>query len=72
MQINMQLKISQLLSFFFFFFFSYVLLLHPYLAETTNEHEEEEVRRSQFPDGFLFGTSTSAYQVPMFFFSFFN
>ncbi|CAH2040951.1 unnamed protein product [Thlaspi arvense] len=25
--------------------------------------EEEEIRRSQFPDGFFFGTATSAYQI---------
>ncbi|KAF2285983.1 hypothetical protein GH714_009353 [Hevea brasiliensis] len=55
----MRLKISQL----FFFFFCIVLLLHPSLAQTTNEHEQEDVKRSQFPDGFLFGTSTSSYQI---------
>ncbi|KAJ4850766.1 hypothetical protein Tsubulata_033921 [Turnera subulata] len=41
---------------------SLALLLHPSLA-VGSSHDEEEVKRSQFPYGFFFGTSTSSYQV---------
>ncbi|XP_062090624.1 beta-glucosidase 18-like [Humulus lupulus] len=46
-------------------FFSFLLLLlavSPPTVQCSSE-EEEEIQRSQFPDAFFFGTSTSAYQV---------
>ncbi|KAL5737966.1 hypothetical protein ACOSP7_030727 [Xanthoceras sorbifolium] len=38
---------------------------HSSAAKISNENEEkqEDVKRSHFPDAFLFGTSTSAYQI---------
>ncbi|KAK4839098.1 hypothetical protein QYF36_019107 [Acer negundo] len=33
------------------------------IISNVNEEEKEDVKRSQFPDGFLFGTSTSSFQV---------
>ncbi|KNA03674.1 hypothetical protein SOVF_206850, partial [Spinacia oleracea] len=44
----------------FFLFLSLLLFI-----ETKHNHEEEEevVNRSMFPDDFIFGVSTSAYQV---------
>lgn len=47
-----------------FFLSSVVLLLVSHaLVYCSNEEEEVEVQRSQFPDDFFFGTSTSAYQA---------
>nr|XP_048321902.1 beta-glucosidase 18-like isoform X1 [Ziziphus jujuba var. spinosa] len=47
------------LLFYFFCFDSSV-----YLAQTSiNEDEQQIIQRSQFPEGFFFGTSTSSYQV---------
>ncbi|PON45672.1 Glycoside hydrolase [Trema orientale] len=41
-----------------------LLLVSPNLVQcSSKDGEEEQVQRSQFPDGFFFGTSTSAYQV---------
>ncbi|GAB4846373.1 Beta-glucosidase 18 [Ancistrocladus abbreviatus] len=52
--------------FFSFLFFSLLLLLPSasYSSFTENEEKEEDkISRSMFPDDFLFGTSTSAYQI---------
>ncbi|GAB4846366.1 hypothetical protein Ancab_025372 [Ancistrocladus abbreviatus] len=52
--------------FFSFLFFSLLLLLPAasYSSFAENEEEEEDkISRSMFPDAFLFGTSTSAYQI---------
>ncbi|KAL5572992.1 hypothetical protein UlMin_022589 [Ulmus minor] len=49
-----------------FFSFSIIIVLSlitPSLTQTSNEEQHEQIKRSQFPDGFFFGTSTSAYQV---------
>lgn len=50
----------------FFLFLSLLLFI-----ETKHNHEEEEevVNRSMFPDDFIFGVSTSAYQAYIFFIS---
>ncbi|XP_059283976.1 beta-glucosidase 18-like isoform X2 [Lycium ferocissimum] len=40
-----------------------LLLQHVNSANTIIYGLEQEVKRSEFPDGFLFGTSTSAYQI---------
>ena len=36
-------------------------LVHSFAEQRSNE--EEEVERSQFPSGFLFGAATSSYQA---------
>lgn len=50
-----------------FFFSSFFLLLVSTLplaqSFTENDEEKEEIQRNQFPDGFFFGTATSAYQA---------
>ncbi|KAG6793865.1 hypothetical protein POTOM_003089 [Populus tomentosa] len=46
-----------------FLFLSFLLLLkNPSLAQNLND-DGQDVKRSHFPDGFFFGTSTSSYQV---------
>ncbi|KAI5605495.1 hypothetical protein BDE02_01G356100 [Populus trichocarpa] len=46
-----------------FLFLSFLLLLkNPSLAQSLND-DGQDVKRSHFPDGFFFGTSTSSYQV---------
>ncbi|KAI5333290.1 hypothetical protein L3X38_023421 [Prunus dulcis] len=44
-----------------FFWYSFVLVSSTFSAQSFKENEE--IRRSQFPDGFFFGASTSSYQV---------
>ncbi|XP_008226673.2 PREDICTED: beta-glucosidase 18-like isoform X2 [Prunus mume] len=44
-----------------FFWYSFVLVSSTFSAQSFKENEE--IRRSQFPDGFLFGAGTSSYQV---------
>ncbi|GMY31724.1 beta-glucosidase 18-like [Fagus crenata] len=48
----------------FFFLFILVLLCSSaqFSAHSTNE-DEEDIKKTHFPDDFLFGTSTSSYQV---------
>ena len=46
----------------FIFFLIFLLFLGQSSVEGFNE-AEEEVQRSQFPNGFLFGAATSSYQV---------
>lgn len=36
---------------------------HSVVRNCSGEEEEEDINRSQFPDGFLFGTATSSYQI---------
>lgn len=52
----------------FYFIFHLLILQRVYSNSIINcqlgeNCFEEEVKKSEFPDGFLFGTSTSAYQV---------
>ncbi|XP_024018668.1 beta-glucosidase 18-like [Morus notabilis] len=46
-----------------FFFSSFFLLLVSTLPLAQSFTENEEIHRNQFPDGFFFGTATSAYQI---------
>lgn len=61
----------------FIFSSFFLLLLGTSLVQSyTESEEEEEIQRNQFPDGFLFGAATSAYQAlnyidKLFFFLFF-
>jgi arginine/lysine/ornithine decarboxylase len=38
-------------------------LIHVQSTHEIEEEIEDEINKSQFPKGFLFGTSTSSYQV---------
>ncbi|ESR65177.1 hypothetical protein CICLE_v10007996mg [Citrus x clementina] len=58
--------ISKFHHFSAFLFFLVLLQLWPVLSlakSTCNENEQVDVKRSDFPDGFLFGTATSSFQV---------
>ncbi|BFG29286.1 hypothetical protein CerSpe_155600 [Prunus speciosa] len=46
----------------FLYLFSVFFIFSVFLAQSFKQ-DEEQVQRSQFPDGFFFGTSTSSYQV---------
>ncbi|MCD9642764.1 hypothetical protein HAX54_029775 [Datura stramonium] len=43
--------------------FIFLLLILQHVSSINGLEEEEEVKRSEFPNGFLLGTSTSAYQI---------
>ncbi|KAG5597660.1 hypothetical protein H5410_038892 [Solanum commersonii] len=56
------MKTSWTLKKYYFIICILLLLQHVYSNKIINGLEEE-VKKSEFPNGFLFGTSTSAYQV---------
>ncbi|KAK1405190.1 beta-glucosidase 18-like [Heracleum sosnowskyi] len=44
--------------------FLFTVIIHAHLCSSINGvEEEEEIKRSDFPHGFLFGTATSSYQI---------
>uniref|UniRef100_A0A2P2KYD3 Beta-glucosidase 18 isoform X2 n=1 Tax=Rhizophora mucronata TaxID=61149 RepID=A0A2P2KYD3_RHIMU len=58
----MQIQGKKLQLYLFFCFLVLSLMNVPLFAQSWQE-DGEDVKRSQFPDGFLFGTSTSSYQI---------
>ncbi|XP_048320740.2 beta-glucosidase 18-like [Ziziphus jujuba] len=60
--LTMKVK-SSLLCFLLFIVVFFFFLVGSSLAQFSINENEQQIGRSQFPQGFLFGTSTSSYQV---------
>lgn len=52
----------------FFLFFSLLISIHSKYIHEVEDKEEVVIKRSMFPDNFIFGVGTSAYQAINFYF----
>ncbi|XP_050247456.1 beta-glucosidase 18-like [Quercus robur] len=61
--VTVETKMTITTSQLFFLVFTAILFSSAHFSAQSSNEDEEDVKKSHFPDGFLFGTSTSSYQV---------
>lgn len=61
--VTVETKMTITTSQLFFLVFTAILFSSAHFSAQSSNEDEEDVKKSHFPDSFLFGTSTSSYQA---------